>query len=329
MADPARPRPRAAGSRWRSDLWLVLGLAAASFTLSVALELHERLVLWLGRFERWELDELPQTVVVLALGLAWYAGRRTQEVRKELLLRREAEGRAAALLAHNRELAHQLIGVQERERLALARELHDELGQGCSAIRVETALLRRCARAEDVPLLAAAARADLAAQTLYQQVRDLLRRLRPAELDALGLVAALQALCGAWSRRMGVACAFEHDELPQPLPDLVNITVYRIVQESLTNVQRHAQAGKVSLLLQVSQADGLRLSLRDDGVGMDPLAATPGLGLLGCTERAAMVGGSLRIVSAPGAGVQLHLHIPAERLLCPPASDAAAMKDAA
>lgn len=325
MAERRTPtRPPAAG-RWRTDLAWVLALTAGCFVLSVALEMHERMVRWLGRFERWELDELPLTLTVLAFGLAWYAGRRTQEMRSELALRREAEARAAGLLAHNRELSHQLIGVQERERLALARELHDELGQGCSAIRVETALLRRCARAEDVSLLAAAARADLAAQTLYQQVRELLRRLRPADLDALGLEAALQALCGAWSRRVGMPCLLEQEGLAQPLPDLVNITVYRIVQESLTNVQRHAQARQVSLRLQLDDVDGLRLTLRDDGVGMDPQAATPGLGLLGCTERAAMVGGQLRIVAAPGNGVQLHLHIPAERLAAP----ANALKDAA
>lgn len=324
MAD-RRDADLPAAGRWRTDLAWVLGVAVLCFGLSVALELHERMARWLGRFERWELDELPLTLTVLAFGLAWYAGRRTRELRSELALRRAAESRAASLLAHNRELSHQLIGVQERERLALARELHDELGQGCSAIRVETALLRRCARAEDVALLAAAARADLAAQTMYQQVRELLRRLRPADLDALGLEAALQALCGAWSRRTGVDCRLQLDGLERSLPDLVNITVYRIVQESLTNVQRHAQATQVTLSLQLDAAEGLRLSLRDDGVGMDPQAATPGLGLLGCTERAAMVGGQLRVVAAPGSGVQLHLHIPAERLAAP----ADALKDAA
>lgn len=317
--------PRDASGRWHTDLAWVLALTAVCFALSVALELHERMVGWLGRFERWELDELPLTLTVLAFGLAWYAGRRMQEARSELALRSQAEARAAALLAHNRELSHRLIGVQERERLALARELHDELGQGCSAIRVETAWLRRCARADDVTLLAAAARADLAAQTLYQQVRDLLRRLRPADLDALGLEAALQALCSAWSRRTGVACRLELTGLARPLPDLVNITVYRIVQESLTNVQRHAQATQVALQLRLDAQDGLQLHLRDDGVGMDPQAATHGLGLLGCTERAAMVGGQLRVIAAPGSGVQLHLHIPAVALQVP----ATALKDAA
>ena len=325
MAEHPAPTARQPAGRWRADLAWVLGLTAACFALSVALELHERLVRWLGRFERWELDELPVTLMVLAFGLAWYAGRRTQELRSELALRRAAEARAATLLAHNRELSHQLIGVQERERLVLARELHDELGQGCSAIRVETALLRRCARAEDVALLAAAARADMAAQTLYQQVRELLRRLRPADLDALGLEAALQALCGAWSRRTGVDCRLTLQGLARPLPDLVNITVYRIVQESLTNVQRHAQAREVTLQLRLDATDGLQLQLRDDGVGMDPQAATPGLGLLGCTERAAMVGGQLRVIAAPGSGVQLHLHIPAVALQVP----ATALKDAA
>ncbi|MEF7613017.1 sensor histidine kinase [Aquincola sp. MAHUQ-54] len=326
MADPV---PLPPSPRWRGDLLRVLLAAAACYVVSVRIDLHERMVRWFGRYERWQVDELPLTALVLAVGLAWYAWRRMGEVRVELGRRRAAEAHAAALLAHNRELAQQLIGVQERERLALARELHDELGQGCSAIRVETACLRRCAPAGDTVLLAAAARADLAAQTLYQQVRELLRRLRPADLDALGLVAAVQTLCEAWSRRTGVACSFEQDGLDAPLPDLVNITVYRVVQESLTNVQRHAQARAVRVLLRLDAAQGLQLAVCDDGVGMDPQAATRGLGLLGCVERAAAVGGTLQVVSAPGAGCAMRLALPCTALGAAATAAASAMKAAA
>lgn len=324
MVEAAHP-----ASRWRIDLLRVLAAAAACWVLSVTFEVHEHTVVWLGRFERWQLDEIPQTVLVLSLGLAWYAWRRMQEVRVELGLRCAAEAHAAELLAHNRELAQQLIGVQERERIALARELHDELGQGCSAIRVETACLRRAARADDAVLLAAAARADLAAQTLYQQVRTLLRRLRPADLDALGLVAALESLCDGWSQRTGVPCRFEHEGMSASQPDLVNITVYRIVQESLTNVQRHAQAQGVRVVLRFDAAQGLQLAVCDDGVGMDPQAATRGLGLLGCTERAAAVGGTLHVVSSPGAGCAMRFELPRAALHGAAVATGSAMKEAA
>ncbi|HSI60537.1 MAG TPA: histidine kinase, partial [Ideonella sp.] len=194
----AEQRVSSSPPRWRSDLWTVLLAAVACFAVSSALELHEALVAWLARYERWQADELPLSIGVLALGLAWYALRRKRELQAELRLREQAERHASELLAHNRELAQQLIGVQESERRALARELHDELGQRCSALLVETVGLRQAARDEAAALLPAASRAHMAAQGVYQLVGDLLRRLRPANLDALGLLAALQELCEAW-----------------------------------------------------------------------------------------------------------------------------------
>ena len=134
-----------AGRRWRSDLCIVLAAALACYAVSLALNLNESLVEALAHYERWQLDELPLTGTVFAFGLAWYAMRRRRETESALRLRVQAEARASELLAHNRELAQQLIAVQESERLALARDLHDELGQRCSAILIETACLRRCA----------------------------------------------------------------------------------------------------------------------------------------------------------------------------------------
>jgi two-component system sensor histidine kinase UhpB len=297
-------------SRWRFDLWVVVVAVVASYLLASAFDLRESLTAWLARYERWQADELPLTGIVLALGLAWYALRRRRETQTELRLRVSAEARASDLLTHNRELARQLISAQENERLALARELHDELGQRCSAILVETACLRHCVAESPPSVRAATLRTEAAAQGLYQLVSDMLRRLRPADLDALGLVGALQALCEAWEERSGVACVFHHEGVAdEALPDIVVITVYRITQESLTNAWRHAQARNVRVRL-ARDAERLALSIHDDGRGMDVTADTRGLGLLGAAERAAAIGGELAVHSAPGAGVGIDVVLP-------------------
>ncbi len=312
MADESTARPAAprAASRWRSDLCVVLLAALACYAVSQALELSESLIEALAYYERWQLDELPLTGMVFAFGLAWYAMRRRRETESALRLHANAEARASELLAHNRELAQQLIALQESERLALARELHDELGQRCSAILIETACLRRCAADDRPALLGAAARADMAAQSLYQLLAGLLRRLRPANLDALGLVAALQELCESWEERSGVPCVFHFEVMEETLPERINIAVYRVAQEALTNVTRHAHANQVRLVLARDATGHLCLTVADDGRGMDLVRATRGLGLLGAGERAAALGGELRVESTPGEGLRLMLRIP-------------------
>lgn len=312
LAAAATPAP------WRTDLWRVLAATLASYALASAFELHERLAGWLAGYERWQADELPLSFTVLASGLAWYAWRRRRDALAELQLRTQAQAHADGLLAHNRELARQLIMLQENERVALARELHDELGQSCSALRVETAYLQRCAPEDRAGMLAAAARADAAAQALYSGVRGLLRRLRPASLDTLGLVPALQELVQAWSRRSGVGCIFTHEGPLHTLGADVDITVYRVAQEALNNVLQHAGADAVRMVLAHSEIDGLHLSVHDNGRGMDVAAATRGLGLLGASERAAAQGGTLTLHSAPGAGVLLRLCLPVPVQPAPP-----------
>ncbi|MFM9914674.1 MAG: sensor histidine kinase [Rhizobacter sp.] len=311
-ADPTAPTAR---PRWGTDLWWVIAATLSCYGLAIRFELTEFFFGKLAKYERWQVDELPLTATVLAVGLAWYAFRRRREARVELHLRVQAEARIADLLAHNRELSRQLINVQESERLALARELHDELGQGCSAIRVETAFIRHCTVDNHADAMRAAARADDAAQGLYQLVRGMLRRLRPANLDSLGLVAALQELCESWEERSGIDCAFHHTGLSDSLGDATDIAVYRVTQEALTNVMRHARASSVRVMLSHSlgthaSAPGVRLSIQDDGQGMDTAASTRGLGLLGASERAAALGGELLVESTPGNGVQVSLYIP-------------------
>jgi len=301
-------RPRA---RWRSDLFGVAVATLLCWALAAALELRERSDHWLDRFERFQLDELPFAFIVLAAGLAWYALRRRRETLAELHWREQAGLHTQALLAHNRELARQLITVQENERLALARELHDELGQSCSAIRVEMACIRRSADGDRAGVLAAAARADAAAQGLYEGVRGLLRRLRPADLDTLGLVAALQGLCSAFGERSGLACVLTTEGLDgATLPDAVNIALYRVAQEGLSNVLQHAAASHVRVVLARLDAGEVQLMVSDDGRGFDVHAATRGLGLLGAGERAAALGGSLRVSGGPSVGTTLRLRLP-------------------
>lgn len=307
MAAPDASSPQ---RRWRRDLIWVALATVATYALSIAFEVHERYVAWVARYEHWEVDELPLTLAVLACGLAWVALRRRHEAEDALRRRAAAESHVAALLAHNRELSQGLIALQESERRALARELHDEFGQRCSAIRAEVSWLRHSAAGDRAGMLAAAERADVAAQDLYALVRDLLRRLRPAELDALGLVAALQAQCEAWEERTGIACVFHPDGLDEAYDDAVNVTVYRVVQEALTNVMRHARASSVKVLLSAREPAVLCLTVQDDGRGMDVGAASRGLGLLGATERAAAVGGVLEVRSTLGTGVRLELRIP-------------------
>jgi two-component system sensor histidine kinase UhpB len=298
--------------RWRSlrDIGVVVLATLASYGFASFFEFGERVQRWLAPYEHWQADELPSSLTVLACGLAWYALRRAQDAHAQLSLREQAEAQARELLMHNRELARQLIAVQESERLALARELHDELGQGCAAVRAETACIRLCGAADRVATLASVERADHAAQQLYQTVRGMLRRLRPANLDELGLIAALQELCESWEERSGVPCIFHHEALPRELGDAVDIALYRVTQEALTNVMRHARASAVHVKLGRSAQGELQLSVEDDGRGTDLAAATRGLGLLGATERAAALGGELEVRASPGAGVQLVLRVP-------------------
>lgn len=304
---PPAGAARSERRRERLELAAVLLLPAAVYALGVRYELHERLSSWFLRLERWQVDELPLALLTLAVGLAWYAWRRRADARRALAGQRQQESRAAELLARNRELAQGLITLQEHERRALARELHDEIGQCCTALRLETAQLRA---AEAPAVRAVAARADASAQAIHQLVRRLLHRLRPEALDTLGLQPALQELCEGWELRSGVACVFLPEDAPEAFDDAVAITVYRVAQEALTNVMRHAQASAVRVRLGRSARRELRLVVEDDGVGCDPARRGGGLGLLGASERAAALGGRLELLPSSEGGTRLVLTLP-------------------
>ena len=295
------------------DLLLVLMLVLVFAGVATITELQEQVALFSQNYETLQLDELPLTLLVLSLGLWWFAWRRTQEAHAQLQERSRSELKVQELLQHKSDLLQRLYSAKEDERLALARELHDEMGQTSTAIRTEVAVLQRIGRlhpeAEE-----SVKRIGESAQHLSQMTRQMLHRLRPPALDSMGLEQALMTLCDNWQQNTQTVCEFKVPTLPEGLNDYACVTVYRIVQEALTNVTRHAHAKHVRVELTLD-SQGLNLNIEDDGQGMaDTQAVHPGFGLLGMQERVASVAGRISISSKLGQGVRLAIQIPKESL---------------
>ncbi|MGV8842428.1 MAG: histidine kinase [Pseudomonas sp.] len=209
--------------------------------------------------------------------------------------------------ADNAELTQALLALQERERTRLGQTLHDDLGQYLSAIRAQACLLH--AVADQPEAVKSTARClDDNCQHLQDGFRALIRDLYPVLLEQLELDAALQQLTQNWQTAQGIRCRLLiSEDLPAlPLPSKAHL--YRLVQEALTNVARHAQASQVRIRLQ-HQGGRLRLLVRDNGCGAQ-LPQRPGIGLRSIHERARCLGGTLQVRSQPGAGWALSLSIP-------------------
>lgn len=307
---------------WHRDAIAVAVVVLSFFLLAGQVELFEQVLAFTRMHERWQLDEVPLSLVCLSLGLVWFSWRRVHEGRQVLAARIAAEQQAQKLLTDNRELAQALIRVQDTERRALARELHDEFGQHCTAIRADARYIGRATA--DAAMQDSAARIDHSAERLHLLVRQMLDRLRPPDLDSLGLEAAVQALCERWETQTGIGCAFVPRGVADlgsgsgsRLPDDVAVTVYRLVQEALTNVARHAGATHVQITLSPSPvAHAVRLRIVDDGCGLND-AGTPsdasrrgGHGLIGMRERVAALGGTLALRPAEGGGLLIEADLP-------------------
>jgi signal transduction histidine kinase len=217
--------------------------------------------------------------------------------------------RAEAL---NAELQHE-ISSQEQERARLARDLHDEFGQNLTACRL---LLTQLTGGEASGHAAALQRLDDLTNQMAKDLHRVSIGLRPTALDDLGLATVLEGYLGEWSSMTNIPVSVHIGELSRRLPSETATAVYRIIQEALTNVAKHARAQTVSVI--VEQKDGtLSAIVEDDGVGFDleASAASPrgsGLGLRGMHERAVLTHGELQIESAPGQGTSVYLRINVE-----------------
>lgn len=221
---------------------------------------------------------------------------------------------AAALSASHeaqRQLPRQLIRVQEDERRALARELHDEMGQTLTAIGVTAAYLERNAEQLDASHIVECAqdlRRDVRASG--EQLRDMLKRLRPHGLDALGLASAMHELLASWQQRAsGIRFQLDMPAKLPPLDEDTGLVLYRVAQEALTNVVRHSGATHCRLKIE-ADVGVLRLRVEDDGCGLAPDGPHRGGGLLGIEERLDMVNGCLELGPGQPGGLHLQISLP-------------------
>ena len=286
----------------RRDLLVVAIVAIATFWIASAFELSEHLAALTRRFEAYQFDELPSTLVVMLVALAWFSWRRARQAIEQVNLRVTAQQQLAEALGENRRLSQRYLKVQEEERRLLARELHDELGQSLNAIKVDAVNIRDAGGNSPEVVRSAQAIIDVSSK-VYHVVRTLLRQLRPVALDELGLASAVQFSVEEWKRRhRDMECELSIDEDLEGFSEEVNISVYRFVQECLTNIAKHANASRVTIDVHRSVTRNgnteLGITVEDDGRGVATGAPANGLGLIGLRERIEALGGEFEIEAA-------------------------------
>jgi len=210
-----------------------------------------------------------------------------------------------------RNLSSQVITAQEEERKRISRELHDETAQSLTSLLVRLRLLQDARDLDEVKVGAAQLR-ELTAQTL-EEVRKLAVELRPTTLDHLGLVAALEWYSREYAQRLDAEVDFRTEGLAGRLHPEVELVIYRVVQEALTNIARHAQATRAQIAL-LFRDDAVEVEVEDDGLGFDLQEATStrerGLGLFGMRERVELIGGTFAIDSRIGQGTCINVRVP-------------------
>lgn len=269
------------------------------------------------------LTGVPHQVVrsVMAVVVTLNLLRATQVVERErqeqVLSAQQAQLRALEEReALRRELLRHTVQAQEEERARIARELHDETAQLLSAFSLELATLGGMLKGRPQALGTVDHLQGLSrsmSQGLYRLVRD----LRPAQLDDLGLVAALRYLFEQDCSPRGMKITFEVSGMPRRLDALVETVLFRVVQEGLNNVARHAGTDEAAVALEYAEA-GVTLRVRDAGRGFDPTEVflpPRGWGLAGMRERVESVGGQFRLQSAPGEGTLIEVVIPADKAI--------------
>lgn len=232
---------------------------------------------------------------------------------RDVTERKQAEAKRKAYNRKLLVLSRRLVEAQETERRNIARELHDEIGQALTAIQLNLQAMLQSHGAESLaPRLGASLKV---VERVLEQVHDISLNLRPAILDDLGLEPALRWYLQRQATLVELQAEFHADPLEQRLDAVLETGCFRVVQEALTNVVRHAQAKVVTVDLR-RENEQLHLRVRDDGIGFDVIAVREravrgaSLGLLSMEERAALAGGGLEVISIPGQGTEIHAWFP-------------------
>jgi signal transduction histidine kinase len=248
--------------------------------------------------------------LAFSLVMAWLSFRYATRLERKL---KEQYAKEAQISADLQKLSAHLIDMQEETERGIARELHDEVGQGLSAVQLElTVAQKHLERTGVAPDLLDDARA--ATDGVLRNVRNLSQLLHPSVLDDLGLSAAIESYVGSFSRRTGLVVDLVDRTSPGRISADAERAVYRVVQEALNNVHKHARASQVVITL--AHRDGtLKMVVDDDGGGFDAVdaerpGARSGLGLLSIRERVTQLDGNLRLESVIGRGTRLEVSVP-------------------
>ena len=249
-------------------------------------------------------DEVGKTAAAFNSMVA-EVSKRTQQLLEE-------EEKTKQLLVENRLLIQKSLEVQEEERKHIARELHDELGQSLTAIQADAKSIKDQSPKSNGRVITSADAILNVSAHIYDVVHSMMRLLRPSVLDSLGLEEALKEEIDTWNtRNPKTRCINSFKGDLSNLGEHTNITIYRIIQECLTNISKHASAKNVSIDLE-NREDDLQLIIKDDGVGVDAnsLNHGVGLGLIGMRERIQALNGMFGYETAPGDGFRIYIHIP-------------------
>ena len=254
-----------------------------------------------------EIAAILSLILLLGTGAALAAFDRISRIQKS---NQEAHGKTAEAREQLKHLSRQLVSAQEAERKALARELHDEIGQSLTALKLELANSERIARSEGSAVTVHLQTIREIADETLRATKNISLGLRPPMLDDLGLVSALNWFTAEFARRTGITVDFSADGAVSQLPEAQRTCIYRVVQEALANCARHALAQRITVKLDAS-GPKVTLIVSDNGGGFDTSEPKgQGLGLLSMQERAAELGGTLQVTSSKGHGTTIQVSVP-------------------
>jgi signal transduction histidine kinase len=276
---------------WRTlgcNLIIVVLIFCFAYLVSSYFNLSDQFFLWAKAYEETlDIDELPVSLLASLAVLLWLSERKIYE--------------SNLLMKQNHALLQRILEIQETERKRIAQDLHDDLGQYLNAIKAQAAsLLLDNTSSSDTR--STAQRIAQTAEYSYQAARQMMHSLRPVALDELGLAAALEHLVETWASTQLLSNNLTHYRISingdiDGLDEQTNIAIFRIVQESLTNIAKHAKANVATISIHYS-GNHLALRIKDDGVGLSIGEHTGGYGLIGIAERAEALGGKLTINSS-------------------------------
>jgi len=278
------------------DLVMIPLSLVVVYSLSSYWNLSEKYMAWAAEHEHdLNIDELPLALLASLSAMAWFSARRFQEIQE--------------LLKLNHQLLHHATRAQEDERRKIAQDLHDDLGQYLNAIRIESKnIMNTNTISEDIK--STAQRISDHSSHAYNTTKKLMHKLRPVALDDLGLSAALKHLIDTWQTPTSqTKFLLEMTGKIDNINTDIEIDIYRVIQECLTNIARHALAKNVHILIQATDGD-MKVTVTDDGIGISRDHASTGFGLAGMRERIESHNGTFSIHSASGKGTSIMAKIP-------------------